>query len=316
MVNNFDWTAPLSAIEFLRDVGKHFRVNRMLARRPSRRGWREEGISYTEFSYQLLQAYDYLELHRRYGCTLQTGGSDQWGNITAGVDLVRRVEGSGVHALPTPLVTKADGTKFGKTEGGAVWLDPELTSPYAFYQFWLNADDARRRHATCGCSRSAPARRSRRWRRRSPSGRRRGRRSGRWPRSSPRWCTAQPSATPVDARPAGRCSAGASSPASTRRRSRRAGRGARGPGRRSWTAGLRSPTLLVATGLAASKSAARRTIGGGRRLREQRRGSTDEDARGRCGGPAGGRRGWCCAGASATVAGGRGSGGAPSAQCG
>lgn len=141
MVNNYDWTEGLSALEFLRDVGKHFSVNRMLDREAVAARLAKDGISYTEFSYQLLQSYDYLQLHRRHECVLQTGGSDQWGNITAGVDLVRRVEGVHVHALTTPLITKADGTKFGKTESGTVWLDPELTSPYAFFQFWLNADD-------------------------------------------------------------------------------------------------------------------------------------------------------------------------------
>jgi tyrosyl-tRNA synthetase len=141
MVNNYDWTAGLSALEFLRDVGKHFSVNRMLDREAVAARLAKDGISYTEFSYQLLQSYDYLQLHRQYGCILQTGGSDQWGNITAGVDLVRRMDGAHVHALTTPLITKADGTKFGKTESGTVWLDPELTSPYAFFQFWLNADD-------------------------------------------------------------------------------------------------------------------------------------------------------------------------------
>lgn len=142
LVNNLDWTAGLSTIDFLRDIGKHFPVNRMLAREvvSSRL---EKGISYTEFSYVLLQSLDYLELHRRHGCVLQTGGSDQWGNITAGVELVRRADGVTVHALATPLVTKADGTKFGKTESGTVWLDAELTSPYAFYQFWINAEDAK-----------------------------------------------------------------------------------------------------------------------------------------------------------------------------
>ncbi len=141
MVNNYDWTASLPVIDFLRDVGKHFSVNRMLDREAVARRLADQGISYTEFSYVLLQSMDYLELFRRYGCTLQTGGSDQFGNIVAGVDLVRRVEGAAVHALTTPLMTKADGTKFGKTEGGAVWLDANLTSPYAFYQFWLNTDD-------------------------------------------------------------------------------------------------------------------------------------------------------------------------------
>ncbi|HET9653712.1 MAG TPA: tyrosine--tRNA ligase [Kineosporiaceae bacterium] len=142
MVNNLDWTAPLSAIDFLRDVGKHFRVNKMLAKDAvSARLNSEAGISYTEFSYQLLQGMDFLELYRRYGCTLQSGGSDQWGNLTAGADLIHRVEGAGAHLLATPLITKADGTKFGKTETGTVWLDGAMTSPYAFYQFWLNTDD-------------------------------------------------------------------------------------------------------------------------------------------------------------------------------
>ncbi|HEU4331856.1 MAG TPA: tyrosine--tRNA ligase [Lapillicoccus sp.] len=141
MVNNLDWTAAMSAIEWLRDVGKHFSVNRMLDKESVSTRLASGGISYTEFSYQVMQANDYLVLHREHGCTLQTGGNDQWGNITAGVDLVRRVTGQTVHAVTTPLVTKADGTKFGKTESGTVWLDPEMTSPYAFYQFWLNADD-------------------------------------------------------------------------------------------------------------------------------------------------------------------------------
>jgi tyrosyl-tRNA synthetase len=143
MVDNLAWTAELSAIAFLRDIGKHFSVNRMLDRDAvSRRLDSASGISYTEFSYVLLQSNDYVELFRRYGCRLQFGGSDQWGNITAGVDLVRRVEAEHVHAFTTPLLVKADGTKYGKTEGGAVWLDPALTTPYAFYQYWLNVDDA------------------------------------------------------------------------------------------------------------------------------------------------------------------------------
>ncbi|MFZ5872287.1 MAG: tyrosine--tRNA ligase [Actinomycetota bacterium] len=142
MVNNLDWTGSLSAIELLRDIGKHFSVNRMLDREAVAARLATTGISYTEFSYVLLQSNDYLELHRRHGCSLQLGGSDQWGNITAGCELIRRVEGHRVHALATPLLTKADGTKFGKTEGGTVWLDPELTSPYAFFQFWLGAEDA------------------------------------------------------------------------------------------------------------------------------------------------------------------------------
>ncbi|MFJ3644285.1 tyrosine--tRNA ligase [Streptomyces sp. NPDC090108] len=143
MVNNLDWTANLTAIEFLRDIGKHFRVNKMLTKDSvARRLESDQGISYTEFSYQLLQGMDFLQLYRRYGCTLQQGGSDQWGNLTAGLDLIHRLEPEAeAHALATPLMTKADGTKFGKTEGGAIWLDPEMTTPYAFYQFWLNVDD-------------------------------------------------------------------------------------------------------------------------------------------------------------------------------
>ena len=142
LVNNLDWTGPMSVLDFLRDIGKHFPVNRMLARDVVRNRL-EDGISYTEFSYVLLQSMDYLELFRSYGCTLQFGGSDQWGNVTAGVELVRRSEGARVHALATPLLTKADGSKFGKTEGGTVWLDPQMTSPYAFHQFFLNAEDAK-----------------------------------------------------------------------------------------------------------------------------------------------------------------------------
>lgn len=140
-VNNLDWTSRMSAIELLRDVGKHFSVNRMLDRQAVAARLAGGGISYTEFSYVLLQANDFLELFRRHGCTLQFGGADQWGNMTAGADLIRRVEGARVHVLSTPLLVKADGTKFGKTESGTVWLDASLTSPYAFYQFWLNTED-------------------------------------------------------------------------------------------------------------------------------------------------------------------------------
>jgi tyrosyl-tRNA synthetase len=142
MVSNLDWTGDLLALDFLRDIGKHFPVNQMLSREVVRARLEEGGISFTEFSYQILQANDYLELHRRYGCSLQVGGSDQWGNLVSGVDLIRRVTGDVVHALATPLITKPDGTKYGKTEGDAVWLNPELTSPYAFYQFWINRTDA------------------------------------------------------------------------------------------------------------------------------------------------------------------------------
>ncbi|KQM14414.1 tyrosine--tRNA ligase [Plantibacter sp. Leaf171] len=143
MVNNLDWTAPLSAIDFLREIGKHYRVGTMIKKDAvSARLNSEAGISYTEFSYQILQGMDYLELYREYGCVLQTGGSDQWGNLTSGTDLIHRVERANVHAIGTPLITNSDGTKFGKSEGNAVWLDPSMTSPYAFYQFWVNTDDA------------------------------------------------------------------------------------------------------------------------------------------------------------------------------
>ena len=143
MVNNLDWTEPMTALDFLREVGKHFRVNAMIKKDAiATRLASQDGISYTEFSYQLLQGLDYLHLYRTYGCTLQTGGTDQWGNLTAGSDLIHRTEHQSVHLMTTPLVTTADGTKFGKTEGGAVWLDAEMMSPYAFYQFWINAEDA------------------------------------------------------------------------------------------------------------------------------------------------------------------------------
>ena len=141
MANNLDWTAPVSALQFLRDIGKHFSVNQMLAKESVSARLESGGISYTEFSYQVLQAFDYLELNRRNQCALQIGGSDQWGNIVAGVDLIRRVEGKSAHALTIPLMTKSDGSKFGKTASGAVWLDAEMTSPFAFFQFFLNSDD-------------------------------------------------------------------------------------------------------------------------------------------------------------------------------
>lgn len=143
MVNNLDWTAPLSAIDFLREVGKYFRVGTMIKKETvAARLNSDEGISYTEFSYQVLQGYDYLQLHKLYGCTLQTGGSDQWGNLTSGTDLIRKVEGKSAYAYGTPLITNSDGTKFGKSEGNAIWLDAEMCSPYTFYQFWLNTADA------------------------------------------------------------------------------------------------------------------------------------------------------------------------------
>lgn len=143
MVNNLDWTSELSAIDLLRDLGKYFRMGTMLKKEAvARRLASDEGISYTEFSYQILQANDFLQLYRRYGCTLETGGDDQWGNLIGGLDLIGRAEGADVHVMTTPLITKADGTKFGKSEGGAIWLSADLLSPYAFYQFWLNVDDA------------------------------------------------------------------------------------------------------------------------------------------------------------------------------
>jgi tyrosyl-tRNA synthetase len=143
LVNNLDWTQNLSALDFLRDIGKHFRVNQMVKKDAiAVRLASDEGISYTEFSYQLLQGLDYLQLFRQYGCTLQTGGNDQWGNLTAGSDLIHRVEGRSVHLLTTPLLTDSAGEKFGKSAGNAIWLSAEMTSPYAFYQYWLNVEDA------------------------------------------------------------------------------------------------------------------------------------------------------------------------------
>ncbi|MGO1184140.1 MAG: tyrosine--tRNA ligase [Micrococcaceae bacterium] len=143
MVNNLDWTGGLSALDFLRDIGKYFRVGTMIKKEiVAKRLNSEEGISYTEFSYQILQGLDYLNLYRDFDCVLQTGGSDQWGNLTSGTELVRKVEGQHVHAIGTPLITNADGTKFGKSEGNAIWLNPEMCSPYTFYQFWLNTADA------------------------------------------------------------------------------------------------------------------------------------------------------------------------------
>ena len=142
MVNNLDWTKPVSALDFLRDIGKHFSVNQMLAKDSVANRLATAGISYTEFSYQVLQAFDYLELYRRNDCKLQIGGSDQWGNIVAGLDLIRKVEGGTAHALTIPLLAKSDGTKFGKTASGAIWLDATMTSAYEFFQFWLNSDDA------------------------------------------------------------------------------------------------------------------------------------------------------------------------------
>ncbi len=143
MVNNLDWTEGITALDFLRDIGKHFRVNSMIKKDAvSARLHSDQGISYTEFSYQILQALDYLHLFRTYGCRLQLGGSDQWGNLIAGVDLIHSAEGEHVHAMTTPLLTDASGRKYGKSEGNAIWLDPQLTSPYAFYQYWINIEDS------------------------------------------------------------------------------------------------------------------------------------------------------------------------------
>jgi tyrosyl-tRNA synthetase len=142
MVNNLDWTAPMSAIDFLRDIGKHYRVGTMIKKDTvASRLNSDEGISYAEFSYQILQGMDFLQLYRSYGCVLQQGGSDQWGNLTSGTDLIRKVEGKSVHAIGTPLITNSDGTKFGKSEGNAIWLDADMCSPYEMYQFWLNTGD-------------------------------------------------------------------------------------------------------------------------------------------------------------------------------
>lgn len=143
IVNNYDWTSEITAIDLLRNIGRYFRLGTMIAKDTvARRLASDEGISYTEFSYQILQANDFLELYRRYGCILQTGGNDQWGNLVGGMDLIHKAEGAAVHVMTTPIITKSDGTKFGKTEGGAIWLDPTMMSPYAFYQFWLNQADA------------------------------------------------------------------------------------------------------------------------------------------------------------------------------
>ena len=213
MVNNLDWTENLSTIDFLRDIGKHFPVNRMLARDVVRTRL-EAGISYTEFSYVLLQSMDFLNLFREHGVTLQFGGSDQWGNLTGGVELIRRADGGHAHAFATPLITKADGTKYGKTEGGALWLDPEMMSPYAFYQFWLNQGEPRSA-SCCGSSRSSPARRSRRSRPSTP----RSRSCGAAQRTlaaagDRRWCTAPRRPGGSRRRPP-RCSAVARSPTPT-----------------------------------------------------------------------------------------------------
>ncbi len=273
MVNNLDWTAPMSAIDLLRDVGKHFRVNRMLAKEAvSARLESDAGISYTEFSYQILQAMDFLELYRRYGCTLQTGGSDQWGNLTAGWTSSAGSSGVSAHALATPLVTKADGTKFGKTEGGTVWLDPALTSPYAFYQFWVNTDDRDVAAPACACSACGRGRRSRRSRRRRaerPAAREAQR------ALADELTTPRPRAEAGARRPstpAGPCSARAPLDDAGRGDARRP-RCARPRRRRRGPPARRVIDLLVGhrpRGLALGGAPGRR---GGRRLREQRPGA-------------------------------------------
>ena len=192
LVNNADWLTRMSAMEFLRDVGKFFTVNAMLAKESvKRRIESEDGISYTEFSYSLLQAYDFLMLHDRFGCTLQIGGSDQWGNIVAGIDLIRRVRTAKAHGLVMPLLTTSSGAKFGKTEGGAVWLDSELTSPYEFYQYWFNADD-RDAARYLNSSRFSTRRRSRRSSRAARASQRRGTPSASWRERSRGSCMARP----------------------------------------------------------------------------------------------------------------------------
>ena len=188
IVSNLDWTAGLSALDFLRDIGKHFPVNQMLARESVKARLEAGGISYTEFSYQVLQALDYLELYRRHDTTLQVGGSDQWGNLVAGVDLIRRAEGAPVHALATPLITKPDGTKYGKTEGGAIWISPDLMSPYASTSSGSTSATPRCRNCYAS-SRSGPGRRSSNWSGRRPTGRRRESASALWPRTSRASCT-------------------------------------------------------------------------------------------------------------------------------
>ena len=289
LVNNLEWTGPMSVIEFLRDVGKHFPVNRMLAREVVRARL-ETGISFTEFSYQLLQSHDFFELHRRHGCTLQFGGSDQWGNITAGVDYVRRRGGGPVHAFVTPLVTKADGTKFGKTEGGSLWLDAEMTSPYAFYQFWVNVDDADVMSLPEVLQLPFPGRADRAGggdadasgRPRGPAGVGRGadhpgaRRGGDAPRSSP---------------PARRCSAVGRWPSSTRRRC--APRWPRPVSCRSRPRCRPWPNLLKESGLVGEPERGSPHDRRGRSLRQQRTGRPTRQ-RSSTPPPCCTENGWCC----------------------
>ena len=266
MVNNYDWTASLSTIDFLRDIGKHFPVNRMLARDVVRTRL-EAGISYTEFSYVLLQSMDFLNLYRDHGVTLQFGGSDQWGNLTAGVELIRRTDGGKAHAIATPLMTKADGTKYGKTEGGALWLDPEMMSPYAFHQFWLNAEDEKvgellrvftfLSHEEIEDLERADGRDA------VPAGRAEGARRRRHHRGA--------RGRGDRARQGGReCAVRRGRPARARARRRSRPRCAR-PARRPRRRGTGIVDLLVESGLAKSKGEARRTIGeGGAYLNNER----------------------------------------------
>ena len=260
LVNNLDWTAPLSAIDFLRDIGKHYRVGTMLKKDAvSSRLNSDAGISYTEFSYQILQGLDFLELYRQYGCVLQTGGSDQWGNLTSGTDLIHRVEGAHVHAIGTPLITNSDGTKFGKSEGNAIWLDPEMCSPYRFYQFWLNTDDADVIDAAQGLHVPRAARASRSSRSSSSASRSGARRSRCSRTRSRRSCTGR-MPRPRSSRHRRRCSARAISPRSTPTPSRRRSASCRTRRRRRMRP---IAQLLVDTGLVASLSEARRAIAQG-----------------------------------------------------
>ena len=303
MVNNYDWTASLSTIDFLRDIGKHFPVNRMLARDVVRSRL-EAGISYTEFSYVLLQSMDFLNLYRDHGVTLQFGGSDQWGNLTGGVELIRRADGGKAHAFATPLVTKADGTKYGKTEGGALWLDPEMMSPYAFYQFWLNVEDEKvgellRVFTFLSREEIEDARGSRRRRSRSCAPARR--------RSPTQVTTLVHGADGDRARQGG--GGGAvrrRRPARARARRRWRRRCARRADRASPPTGCpASSTCSSQTGLAKSKGEARRTSAeGGAYLNNER--VEDPELRARRRATCSPAPGWCCAAARRSFAGRRG----------
>ena len=277
IVSNLEWTGQMLVLDFLRDIGKHFSVNRMLDRESVKARLESGGLSFTEFSYQLLQAMDFLELYRRYGCTLQLGGSDQWGNLVGGVDLIRRVEGASVHALAIPLITKADGTKYGKTEGGAIWLSADLMSPYAFYQFWLNVADVEvpgllRVYSFRSREEIEALDRGKRSRDPPP-----GRLSARWPRRSPRWCTARRRAA-ARSPPARPCSARATWPRWTSGPWQAAS--PRCPRSGSSPAAGSLPTvvdLMAEAKIVSSKSAARRAIAEGGAYLNNRK-VTSEDA--------------------------------------